>query len=384
MVARFALLLTLLVLAGCSRPALPPVPLTRVALAVPDALQRNQAASVLQSTPPATRTRVPTATPSPTHTNTARAAQNSPTATRTNAPQNSLALTRTRAPESSPPASRTQTTPILPTVTQTATHSLSTTLVFAQFTATATRGLPTFTHTPTHTPSATTDPRRPTPDLSPVLPDLRMLEPKDLAVQILDETRLLLMSHYIFNAGRGTLEVLGKSDSISQRTIVTQHVYRSDGSFTERPAGIFLFHPTHNHWHVDNFARYEIWSLTEAGELGDLVALSDKVSYCLRDTGRSTLAFASREPEYLECEAELQGISPGWVDSYTYEMPGQSVDITDLSDGFYAVQSLVDPSDRFLETNEFNNSSLVYFELKEDRVRTLDRDQLLDALSVSE
>jgi hypothetical protein len=187
------------------------------------------------------------------------------------------------------------------------------------------------------------------------------------------------MSHYIFNAGEGKLEVLGESDSITSRTVVTQHLYRADGSFGKHPAGIFLFHPTHNHWHVDNFARYEIWSLTESGGLGAIVAVSDKVSYCLRDTGRSTLASAPRVPGYTECEDKVQGISPGWWDSYTYEMPGQSIDITDLLDGVYAFRSIVDPPNRFLETNELNNASIVYFQLQNNRVRVTDGNPMRDA-----
>jgi hypothetical protein len=211
-----------------------------------------------------------------------------------------------------------------------------------------------------------------------------MLDPTDLIVQVQpDKTRLLLMSQYILNAGAGKLEVIGKSDSITQRTVVTQHVYRADKTFSQRPAGIFLFHPTHDHWHVDNFARYEIWSLANDGDIAELVALSDKVSYCLRDTGR-WLFTAPRAPEFLDCEADVQGITPGWIDSYTFDMPGQSVDITDLVDGVYALRSVVDPADRILESNNQNNAATIYFQLVNNRARALDRSQMLQAIEASE
>lgn len=211
-----------------------------------------------------------------------------------------------------------------------------------------------------------------------------MLPPADFTIETTPEnTRLLRLTNYIMNWGPGRLEILGESDHVTQRTVVTQHVYRANGTFTNHPAGIFVFHPAHDHWHLENFARYEVWSLNPEGGLLENVALAAKVSYCLRDTGRSTLPGTPAEPLYVECLNKLQGINIGWIDSYEYDIPDQTVDITALADGVYAVRCIVDPGDLFLEANEKNNTSLSYIHITGDTVQEVDRDQaiaLLDAV----
>lgn len=297
------------------------------------------------------------------------------------------------SPTATPTESLAQLAP--PTVTATPT---------ATFTHTPTR---TFTRQPTHTPSPTPYPiilsptptlapitaapepsrelRRPTIDTSLVLPDLRMLPPTQLVIEVTPQNeRLLRFTTLIFNWGPGKLQVLGKSDATSQRTVVMQHLYRANGAYDEHAAGIFLFHITHNHWHVEDFARYEVWSLAANGEMKQVVALSDKISFCLRDTGRSTLEYAPAEPQYTECEAELQGMSAGWIDAYEFDTPGQSVDVTALADGVYALNSVVDPSNRFQEADDANNSVLIYFLLQEDTVQEIQAEQLHEYLDASQ
>ncbi len=266
----------------------------------------------------------------------------------------------------------------------------------ATFTRTPTQ---TFTPRPTRTPSPTPYPiilsptptlprvtaapepsrelRRPTIDTLLILPDLRMLPPTQLVIEVTPENeRLLRFTTLIFNWGPGKLQVLGKSDATSARTVVMQHLYRANGAYDEHAAGIFLFHLTHKHWHVEDFARYEVWSLAADGEPTEIVALSDKISFCLRDTGRSTLEYAPLEPQYTECEAELQGMSAGWIDAYEFDTPGQTVDVTALADGVYALNSIVDPSNRFQEVDDTNNGVLIYFLLQKDTVQEIQAEQL--------
>lgn len=274
--------------------------------------------------------------------------------------------------------------------------------------ATATRTpTRTFTPQPTRTPSPTPYPitlsptptlapiaaapepsrelRRPTIDTSLILPDLRMLPPSHLVIEITPaDERLLRLTTLIINWGPGKLEVLGKSDATTARTVVMQHVYRANGAYDERAAGIFLFHITHNHWHVEDFANYQVWSLTPEGKPAEIVARSDKISFCLRDTGRSTLEVAPEEPQYTECEAELQGMSAGWIDAYEWDTPGQTIDITALSDGVYALVSVVDPSNRLLELDENNNDVTIYFLLREDSVEILELAQVLEQLDAAQ
>lgn len=295
-----------------------------------------------------------------------------------------LALAPTSPPTITPEMTATQTRP--PTNTPVPTRATSTpsstpvpptpTSYPVRLTATPTRG--------TRTPRPTRELVRPTSDLTALLPDLRMLPPADFMIETTPEnTRLLRLTNYIMNWGPGRLEILGESDPVSQRTVVTQHVYRANGSYAERPAGIFIFHPAHDHWHLENFARYEVWSLTPQGELDERVALAAKVSYCLRDTGRSTLKGTPPDPLYVECLNKLQGINIGWIDSYEYDIPDQTVDISALQDGVYAVRCIVDPGDLFLEANENNNTSLSYIHITGGTVQELEPEEAIAELDAA-
>jgi hypothetical protein len=225
---------------------------------------------------------------------------------------------------------------------------------------------------PTHTPAPTPVPPTPTIDPDLVLPDLGTLTPTDLILAFgSGGQRLLRFTNSIINTGPGVLEVLGQHDPDKDQVVVTQHIFRQDGTFWERLAGEFIFHPTHDHWHFENFARYEVWSLTSDRELDQLVALTDKVSYCIRDNVRGNGPAAAAR-SYVMCDQDLQGISVGWVDIYEFDTPGQIVDVTDLPYGVYALQSIVDPADQLWEDDNANNSGLVYFELFPNFVRLVD------------
>jgi hypothetical protein len=44
------------------------------------------------------------------------------------------------------------------------------------------------------------------------------------------------------------------------------------------------------------------------------------------------------------------GISPGWGDIYTWDLPGQYLDITNVPDGAYDVVSIANPDCTLLES----------------------------------
>jgi hypothetical protein len=206
-----------------------------------------------------------------------------------------------------------------------------------------------------------------------MLPDLETLPPFEMQIQFWPEgNRVIRFSNSIRNNGPGVLKVLGVSNRSTSTTEVTQHVYNVDGTFNEHEAGVFVFHFDHDHWHVENFALYEVWSVGEDGELEEVVAATDKVSYCLMDETRSELPIADVEPIYTACNQVIQGISPGWIDTYEYNTPGQIVDITDLPDGLYALRSTVDPDGQLQELNQDNNAGTTYFELSASELEMLD------------
>lgn len=131
-----------------------------------------------------------------------------------------------------------------------------------------------------------------------------------------------------------------------------------------RGAGTMAWHPDHNHFHFDDFARYELRSLlvdgspdfSTAGLRGD----SGKVSFCLQD---STDDDSGRPQFYAGCAGALQGISPGWADVYAAGLPGQGIAVAGIPDGRYALVFTLDPTGRLAESNEADNVSWSTVEL---------------------
>jgi len=244
---------------------------------------------------------------------------------------------------------------------------------------------PSITFTPTRTPTPTATPS-PTLDPDLVLPDLQTLPPQSLNLQVTLQGEVLLrFSNSILNAGPGAIELLGVYDADADKVSVTQHMYMMDSdSFKEHKAGLFIFHPGHEHWHIENFALYEVWSLTPQATLDEVIAFTEKVSYCLRDDSRSDLEDIAPGPRYVTCDRQLQGISSGWFDTYEFDTPGQIVDITEVPDGVYALRSTVDPANQLVEMDDTNNATAVYFVLADNQLQVLDRAGALRQLRLQE
>jgi len=134
-----------------------------------------------------------------------------------------------------------------------------------------------------------------------------------------------------------------------------------------------VFHPAHNHWHIDASARY--W-LTRPGAAAAL-ARHAKVSFCLRDTRR--LPDRTRAPVYGACSRDQrQGITPGWSDVYEWFLEGQSLALPrHLPRGLYCLHQLADPLNVFRESNETDNESVRALRIRGTRGRYVDTSRCL-------
>jgi hypothetical protein len=215
-----------------------------------------------------------------------------------------------------------------------------------------------------------------------LLPDLRTLPPTDLHLQIYNDTevRRLRFSNTIWNAGPGDLELLGEPAPNTGDVRVEQLIQHRRGEPVKRMTGQFYYNFEHGHWHWDGFAIYEIWSLTPAGQLGERLAVSDKVGYCLIDIETYPDFMGNDMPAKLDapaprqfsgCSTTRQGLSAGWTDTYRDHLPGQHVDISHLHDGVYALRSRVDPEGVILELDDTNNAAIVYFRLHGEQIDIL-------------
>src|SRR5207247_578097 len=102
--------------------------------------------------------------------------------------------------------------------------------------------------------------------------------------------------------------------------------------------------------------NYNLRTVTESNGVGDIVASGQKVSFCLLDSRKydGSLPGAPNSDQYNTC-GQLQGISVGWADVYNSRLANQWIDITDVPEGTYWLESEVDPSNRILESDETNN-----------------------------
>jgi hypothetical protein len=210
-----------------------------------------------------------------------------------------------------------------------------------------------------------------------LLPNLTSLPAEDVSLEVVDGARGLRFAGILANPGGAPLEAVpepGRTCPEGQRHVsqVLFHDVDGDGRYdrsvdtstSTRPLGCMLFHPDHDHWHVDSSARY---ALTRPGEDVPIVS-EDKVSFCLRDN--RTLGSDAAEPAeyYGECERDTrQGISAGWADVYRATLASQRLELpAELPDGTYCLHTAADPYDLVLESDETDNASVVAVSLSGD------------------
>jgi hypothetical protein len=217
--------------------------------------------------------------------------------------------------------------------------------------------------------------RHDAPAPEPLLPDLRTVAPTDLTIEFArGGRRLLRLTNLVWNSGEGALLLAGALNPSTQQTIVIQRLTLPDSEAVhEYVVGEFVYHPTHGHFHLEDFALYQIWSLTPEDELHELAASGEKLSYCLMETNiidRNNPSF-QRQRQHTDCGQETQGILPGWGDRYNAELDGQTIDITHLANGRYALISTANPTGTLLESDYTNNSGVVIVELRNTRVTVI-------------
>jgi hypothetical protein len=220
------------------------------------------------------------------------------------------------------------------------------------------------------------------PQAVQLLPNVQALPAFNLRVQTSPGgRRALRLAAQIADAGVGPLEVYPVADDCNgngdytddrsgyQRTFADLD---GDGVFTRgvdtkqtsRFAGCFFFHPQHNHWHFEDWARYDLARLSD----GVVVATGGKVSFCIADTdhvypnipGSPTGAYYG-----LTCGPDdTEGLSVGWSDVYTQDLPGQKIPITRVRNGDYCVVITADPDNLLVENDETDNLSYVPIRLQ--------------------
>jgi hypothetical protein len=200
----------------------------------------------------------------------------------------------------------------------------------------------------------------------------------------IDEDRArtcLRFDQVLGNTGAGALDLRFDQPSgivpvDGQQIPVNQRIYRSNGTFTDVPAGYVHWHGIHHHYHFDGFAQSQLWAVDANGNRAGVapVATGNKVSFCIATTNinpaywghRAFGADAYPAPDCLEPDSSSagvdhfkQGMSVGWTDEYNWFLPGQYVEVSSVPDGIYILDTTVDPTGRLTEENKTNNCGSV-------------------------
>ncbi|MHB8511737.1 MAG: lysyl oxidase family protein [Actinomycetota bacterium] len=197
-------------------------------------------------------------------------------------------------------------------------------------------------------------------------------------------TRCLRFDAGVINQGAGPFELhLDTVDMSSpqnpgcQATVpgtctVYQDVYDANGHITgSYNVGSYTFHKTHGHIHYLGFERYFLYKLNSDGtpDFSQQVGLSRKAGFCMIDTRLATWpplpGAGARNHHFPQCNVPAgdgaaptqmrQGIDRGWGDVYTWDLPGQFIDISNVPDGNYAVATEVNP-DGILHVSSSSNN----------------------------
>ena len=198
----------------------------------------------------------------------------------------------------------------------------------------------------------------------PRLPDIAPAAPQDAQITVEDGRALMRFSTMLVNIGDG--DFILRATRAANGWKVDQDVsYSESGAKVYRtPAKLVWGGDGHDHWHVRRIAVGRLVPFERDG--GDPPSEGDgwadtKIGFCYYDHSR-LLDDAAQNAVFprLGCGVKADsaigmGLSPGWRDIYTFNLPGQSIDVTDVPDGKYRLWITVDEGGWFREQRRDNN-----------------------------
>jgi len=202
-----------------------------------------------------------------------------------------------------------------------------------------------------------------------LLPDIIVrtsdLYDNDITDTIIPGRIHMRLSNGTANIGLGQLYLRGIDPGFGDPTVeVMQRIFRSDNTWWERLAGTFANHSQHGHEHFEDWSYYRMREMLPDLGVGNILSESEKISFCIIDLDiyDSTLENYTGF-NFLGCGDTIQGLSVGLIDIYVKELFGQILDVTNIPNGTYWLESEVDPLNRILESNESNNVTRIGYDL---------------------
>jgi hypothetical protein len=210
--------------------------------------------------------------------------------------------------------------------------------------------------------------------------------------------RCLRFDNVIRNVGTGPLilRFSWSPEAVLNNCQMQQEIISSIATVTDRDAGPCVFHPQHAHFHYQNMGIYQLFAIGSDGLPGvKPVASSRKVGFCTIDVedysfGRPASEQRPRTYSFPTCNIpnayttrsdgpygptgppEYMGISPGWGDIYTWDLPAQYIDVTHIPDGTYEVVSRSNPDAGILTSGRGLETGVTCIKLTGSTVTTLE------------
>jgi hypothetical protein len=214
-------------------------------------------------------------------------------------------------------------------------------------------------------------------------------------------TRCLRFDNTIRNVGEGPLilrfnyapgDFIGSCD-------MEQELLSTAAKVESRNAGPCVFHVPHGHFHYQNMGTYQLYSVGAGGVPGaQPLVVSRKIGFCTIDVdyytfGQDAAKQRPRTYSFPSCNLpnaysttltppspfgpggipEYMGISVGWGDIYTWDLPTQYLDVSAVPDGTYEVVSRSNPDGGILTAGRGHETGVSCIRLAGTRVETLYR-----------
>ncbi len=225
-------------------------------------------------------------------------------------------------------------------------------------------------------------PAAPAAAASDRLPDIAMARLRGFNLeQTTDGRRLLRFSAIIVNIGSGPFQLAAQRADTSTTSWAAEQVIFNDLGGTRSvsiPAQFIYSGDGHNHWHFKDLESYELDRLDN----GVLVGTGHKSGFCFFDNWKynlnlpgapSSAVYASSGCGTQASLSLRMGLSVGWGDLYAWRLPDQYIDITGLAPGRYRLWATADNADRFVESNNANNTTWANLEITGTGVKVLKR-----------
>jgi hypothetical protein len=178
---------------------------------------------------------------------------------------------------------------------------------------------------------------------------------------------LLTFGATVWVGGNSPLDVEGFRSNGSPVMKAYQYFWRNGHVVGRARAGTMGFDskPGHDHWHFEQFARYQLLDSTK-----NLAVRSHKVGFCIAPTDPVNLLapHAVWQPPSigfgdftcgLPTALWVQEMMPvGWGDTYFQSIAGQAFDITGVPNGTYYIEITANPQHVLYESNTHNDLSL--------------------------